>query len=97
MKKTSRAKSIWRDEDQQDWDDVEQQLTIQDAGAQTQPKQKLTRHHSSLQCTSKESVNNVKVRLSEIDKDISDGINKDRENPKMRKTSANPKLSREMS
>ena len=30
--------------------------------------------------TSKEALNNVKIRLSEINKHISDGVNKDREN-----------------
>ena len=50
VKETSRAKSIWRDEDQQDWDSVEQQLSVQDPGAHAQPKQKLTRHHRSLRC-----------------------------------------------
>ena len=49
VKETSRAKLIWCHEDQQDWDDVEQQLSVQDPGAQTQPKQ-LTRHHRSVRC-----------------------------------------------
>ena len=42
---------------------------------------------------SKESFNKVKVRLSEINKHVSDGINKDSENQKRRKTSASPRLS----
>ena len=35
---------------QQDCDSVEQQSSVQDPGAHAQPKQKLTRHHSSLRC-----------------------------------------------
>ena len=35
---------------QQYCDSVEQQLSVQDPGAHAQPKQKLTRHHSSLRC-----------------------------------------------
>ena len=43
MKETNRAKTIWRNEDQQDWDSVEQQLSVQDPRAHAQPKQKRTR------------------------------------------------------
>ena len=39
----NRTKSIWRDEDQQDWDSVEQHSSVQDPGAQAQSKQKRTR------------------------------------------------------
>ena len=35
---------------QQDCYSVEQQLSVQDPGAHAQPKQNLTRHHSSLRC-----------------------------------------------
>ena len=44
---------------QQDCDCVEQQSSAQDPGAYSQSKQKLTRHHSSLGVTSKESLDNV--------------------------------------
>ena len=73
----------------QDCDYVEQQSSVQDTGARSQPKLE--------DVTSKESFDKVKIRLSEINKHVSDGINKDRENQKGRRSSASPKLSWEMS
>ena len=68
VKETRRAKSICHDEDQQDWDSVEQQLSVQDPGAHA-----LTVVYD---VTSKESFNKEKVRFGEINKQVSDGINK---------------------
>ena len=59
VKETSRAKSFFARGKQQDCDCVEQQSSAQDPGAYSQSKQKLTRHHSSLGVTSKESLDNV--------------------------------------
>ena len=53
----------------QDCDSVEQQSSAQDPGAHSQPKD----------VTSKESFDKVKIRLSEINKHVSDGINKVRD------------------
>ena len=69
----------------QDCDSVEQQSSAQDPRAHSQPKLEGV--------TSKESFDKVKIRLSEINKHVSDGINKDRENQKGRRSSASPKLS----
>ena len=68
----------------QDCDSVEQQSSAQDPEARSQPKLK--------DVTSKESFDKVKIRLSEINKHVSDGINKDHENQKGRGSSASPKL-----
>ena len=46
VKKTSRAKSIWHEEEQQDCDIVEQPSSVQDPGAHAQPKQKRTREQA---------------------------------------------------
>ena len=64
----------------QDCDSVEQQSSVQDPGAHSQPKLE--------DVTSKESFDKVKIRLSEINKHVSDGINKDSENQKGRRRSA---------
>ena len=64
----------------QDCDSVEQQSSVQDPGAHSQPKLE--------DVTSKESFDKVKIRLSEINKHVSDGINKDNENQKGRRRSA---------
>ena len=58
----------------QDCDSVEQQSSAQDPGAHSQPKLE--------DVTSRDSFDKVKIRLSEINKHVSDGINKDRENQK---------------
>ena len=42
VEETSRAKSAWRNEEQQDYDSVEQQSSVQDPGAHAQAKQKRT-------------------------------------------------------
>ena len=68
----------------QDCDSAEQQSSAQDPGAHSQPK--------SEDVTSKESFNKVKIRLGEINKYVSDGINEDREHQKGRRSSASPKL-----
>ena len=86
MKETSRAKSISLARGkQQDCDSV-QQSSAEDPGAHSQPKLE--------DVTSKESFDKVKIRLSEINKHVSDGINKVRESRKKgRRSSAHPKLS----
>ena len=62
---------------QQDCDSVEQQSSVQDPGAHAQPKQKLTRHHSSLRCHEQGiDQQSEDLNLSEINKHISDGVNK---------------------
>ena len=43
VKETSRAKTIWHEEKQPDWDSVEQHSSVRDPGAHAQPKQKRTR------------------------------------------------------
>ena len=70
---------------QPDCDSVEQHSSVQDPGAHSQPKID--------DVTSKESFDKVKIRVSEINKHVSDGINKDSENQKKRRSSASPKLS----
>ena len=68
-----------------DCDSVERQSSAQDPGAHSQPKLE--------DVTSKESFDKVKIRLNEINKHVSDGINQDHENQKVRRSSASPKLS----
>ena len=68
----------------QDCDSVEQQSSAQDPGAHSQPKLE--------DVTSKESFDKVKIRVSEINKHVSDGINKDHETQMGRRSSASPKL-----
>ena len=51
----------------QDCDSVEQQSSVQDPGAHSQQEEKMSR-------------DKVKIRLCEINKHVSDGINKDLEN-----------------
>ena len=41
-KGTSRAKSVWPEEKQQDWDCVEQQSSVQDPGAHSQQEEKMS-------------------------------------------------------
>ena len=62
----------------------EQQLSAQDPGAFSQPKLQ--------DVTSKESFDKVKIRFSEINKHVSDGTKKGRENQKGRRSLASPKL-----
>ena len=55
VKKTSGAKSCWRNEEQQDCDSVEQQSSVQDPDAHAQPKQKRI-----------QEINNGSERLQQI-------------------------------
>ena len=69
----------------QDCDSVEQQSLAQDPRAHSQPKLE--------DVTSKESSDKAKIRLSEINKHVSDGIHKESENQNGRRSSLSPKLS----
>ena len=68
----------------QDCDSVEQQSSAQDPRAHSQPKLE--------DVTSKESFDKVKIRVREINKHVSDGINKEHETQMGRRSSASPKL-----
>ena len=58
----------------QDRDSIEQPSSVQDPGFRAQPKRERTRHHQSYDVTDKESF--TKDRMGEIDKHVSNGINK---------------------
>ena len=62
--------------EQQDCDSVEQSLSVQDPGAHAQPKPKHTRHHRSLRCHEQGIVFQCEDPIGEINKHVSDGINK---------------------
>ena len=60
----------------QDCDSVEQQLSVQDPGAHAQPKQKRTRHHRSLRCHEQGVIQQRDGLGGEINKHVSEGVNK---------------------
>ena len=62
MKETSRAKTTWRDEDPQDWDSIEQQLSVQDPGTHAQPKQNRTRDQQAKDCENQRSERHQQMR-----------------------------------
>ena len=75
VKETSRAKSSWHEESNKIGDSVEHQSSVQD------PDRNRSSQDITVVCdvTGKESFNKVKIRLEEINKHVSNGVNKDRE------------------